>query len=87
MHECFIKRESGMTIAKGGIHKTRFTLNTAFKVVEICMTTTQQFNRNSLSVCSERRRPDISRSLSAPCEKGENWTVATIRQLECYKKT
>ena len=30
----------------------------------------------------QRRRPDISRSLSVPCEKGENRTVATIRQLE-----
>ena len=32
-------------------------------------------------MCNERRRPGISRSLSAPCEKGENRTVATIRQL------
>ena len=73
---------------KGVIHNTRFTSKTAPKVVEICITTTQLFNRNSLSVCNERRRPDISHSLSAPCEKGENRTVATIRRLEsCYKKT
>ena len=48
----------------------------------MCITTTQLFNRNSLSVCNERRRPvDISRSLSAPCEKGENLTVSTIRPI------
>ena len=83
MHECFVlKREPGLKITRGGIHNTRFTSKTAPKVVEICITTTQLFNRNSLSVCNGRRRPDISRSLSAPCEKGENLTVSTIRQLE-----
>ena len=39
-------------------------------------------------MCNERRRPDVSHSLSAPCEKGENRTVAAIKQLESgYKKT
>ena len=68
-----------MKIASGEFTIPGSLQRPAPKVVEICITTTQPFNRNSLSVCNERRRPDISRSLSAPCEKGENRTVATIR--------